>query len=161
MADYLIPTGADVECSPMHSYWTNYKRLADLYVAGNDDTFMFVPYDTQQSYNEQDIQNECNRIGENEGIRNMYRQYYNKYITKFRKTQNQADLETAMEYLADFKKQDLDTGTLVADDDYGKCTTCHEEPRIGEYTGLCADCYWSEDSYLKKMRRNAIPSSGF
>lgn len=98
MADYLIPTGADVEGSPMHSYWTNYKRLADLYVAGNDDTFMFVPYDTQQSYNEQDIQNECNRIGENEGIRNMYRQYYNKYITKFRKTHNQSDLENAMEY---------------------------------------------------------------
>lgn len=150
MADYLIPTGADVEGSPMHSYWTNYKRLADLYVAGNDDAFMFVPYDTQQSYNEQDIQNECNRIGEDEGIRNMYRQYYNKYITKFRKTQNQADLDTALEYLEDFKKQD---------DDYGNCTKCDEEPRIGEYTELCADCYWSEDSYLKSMIRNGIASS--
>ena len=49
--------------------------------------------------------------------------------------------------------------TLIADEYYGQCTTCNEEPRIGEYTELCADCYWSEDSYLKRMRRNAIPSS--
>ena len=160
MADYLIPPGADVEGSPMHAHWTNYKRLADLYVGGNDDSFMFVPYVTQQSYNEQGIQNECSRIGEDEEMRNVYRQYYNQWITKFRKTQDQADLENALEYLENFKQQDVDTGTLVADDDYGKCTTCNEDPRIGEYTELCADCYWSEDSYLKSMRRNAIPSSG-
>lgn len=49
--------------------------------------------------------------------------------------------------------------TLIADDYYGECTKCGMEPRIGEYTELCADCYWSEDAYLKSMKRNAIPSS--
>jgi hypothetical protein len=150
MADYLIPTGADVEGSPMHAHWTNYKRLADLYVAGNDDAFMFVPYKKQQSYNEDAIQLECDRLGE--GMKNLYRQYYNQAITVFRKTQDSSQLENALEYLEDFKKEDDGTGTLIADE----CVKCGEEAGVGE---LCADCYWSEDSYLKRMRRNAIPSS--
>ena len=155
MADYLIPTGADIQGSPMHAHWTNYKRLADLYVAGHDDAFMFVSYKTQQSYNEEEIQKECDRIGE--GMQNLYRQAYNQAITKFRKTHDSNDLENALEYLAQYEDEDEETGTLVADDE--QCENC-DEPRIGEYTQLCADCYWSEDSYLKRMRRNAIPSGG-
>ena len=155
MADYLIPTGADVEGSPMHAHWTNYKRLADLYVAGNDDAFMFVPYKKQQSYNEDAIQLECDRLGE--GMKNLYRQYYNQAITVFRKTQDSSYLDDAERYMEDFKNEG--SGTVVADDYYGECTKCGMEPRIGEYTELCADCYWSEDAYLKSMKRNAIPSS--
>ncbi len=154
MADYLIPPTADIEGSPMHSHWTNYKRIADMYVAGNEDAFVFVSYTTQQSYNEQEIQTECNRIGE--GMKNLYRQSYNRCIVKFRKTPDSSYIEDALEYLEDFKNEDDDTGTLVADE----CTECGEEPRIGEHTELCADCYWSEDSYMKRMRRNAIPSGG-
>lgn len=79
-------------------------------------------------------------------------------MTQFRKTQDSNDLENALGYLEDFKnEQNADSGTLPADD-CGKCTRCNEEPRIGEHTELCADCYWSEDSYMKRMRRNAIPS---
>jgi bacillopeptidase F (M6 metalloprotease family) len=149
MADYLIPTGANIEGSPMHAHWTNYKRLAELYVAGNEDTFMFVSYKSQQSYNEEEIQKECDRIGE--GMKNLYRQAYNQAITQFRKTHDSSDLENALGYLEDFKNENEDdgTGTLVAEE----CSRCGEEAGIGE---LCADCYWSEDSYLKRMRRNAL-----
>jgi hypothetical protein len=159
-AYYLVPTGADVVGSPMSAYWTNYLRLADTYVGGNDDAFMFVSYRTQQSYNEQDIQKECDRNGE--GMLNLYRESHNRAMTQFRKTKDSNDLENALEYLEDFKKEQRgDTETLPADDcdddpeDYGKCEKC-DEPRIGEYTELCADCYWSEDSYLKSMKRNAL-----
>lgn len=144
MADYLIPPTAE-------AHWTNYKRLADLYVAGNDDAFMFVSYKTQQSYNEEEIQKECDRIGQ--GMKNIYRQAYNQAITEFRKTHDSSDLENALGYLVQFEEEDDGTGTLVAEE----CSQCGEEAGIGE---LCADCYWSEDSYLKRMRRNAIPPGG-
>jgi hypothetical protein len=171
-AMYLVPAGEP-------AYWTNYLRLADAYVNG-DDCFRFVSYKTQQSYNEQDIQRECNRIGPNtEGMLNLYRQSYNQAITEFRKTHSSNHLENALEYLEDFKKEKREqedaakviqawfrsfpkiseTGTLIAEDeDYGKCVNC-DERRIGMFVELCADCYWTEDSWIKSMRRNAIPSS--
>jgi hypothetical protein len=107
---------------------------------------------------------------------------YNQSITEFRKTHSSNHLEDALEYLEDFKKEQREqekaakviqswfrafpkiseTGTLIAEDrepeDYGKCVNC-DERRIGMFVELCADCYWSEDSWIKSMRRNAIPSS--
>ena len=86
--------------------------------------------------------------------------------------------QTAAMYLEDFKKHRREqedaaktiqnwfrafpkipeTGTFIAEEeDYGKCLKCNER-RIGMFIELCADCYWSEDAYLKSMRRNAIPS---
>jgi hypothetical protein len=172
---YLVPAGET-------GYWTNYLRLADAYVNG-EDMFQFVSYKTQQSYNEQDIQRECNRIGPNtEGMLNLYRESYNRCITEFRKTLLSNHLENALEYLEDFKKEQREqedaakviqnwfrafpkiseTGTLVAEDeepeDYGKCVNC-DERRIGMFVELCADCYWTEDSWIKSMRRNGIASS--
>ena len=55
------------------------------------------------------------------------------------------------------------TGTFIAEEDFGTCIRCQAEPRIGEYTELCADCYWIEDAELKHERRllrqNALPPS--
>jgi hypothetical protein len=55
-----------------------------------------------------------------------------------------------------------ETGTLIAEDDreeefvedYGKCVKC-DEPRMGEFEELCADCYWTEDARIKRGRRQA------
>lgn len=178
-AMYLVPN-----CDA--GYWENYLRLADAYVAG-EDIFQFQSFKTQQSYNEQDIQRACNRIGPNtEGMLNLYRQSYNQAITEFRKTHSCDALENALEYLVDFQKEQAEqetaaktiqswfrsfpkiseTGTYIAEDiepeDYGKCVKC-DERRIGMFVELCADCYWSEDAEFKRMarlqRQNAIPSS--
>lgn len=167
-AMYLVPNSA---------HWENYIRLADAYVAG-EDLFQFQSYRVQQSYNEEDIQRDCNRVGPHtEGMLNLYRQSYNHAITEFRKTQSCNALENALEYLEDFKKEQSEqaeqenaarviqswfrsfpkiseTGTLIAEDnepeDYGKCVNC-DERRIGMFVELCADCYWTEDAEFKRM----------
>ena len=101
---YLVPTGAEIEGSPMNVYWANYLSLAEDYILDRD-FFRFVPFDKQQAYNEAEIEGECNRTGEKEAILNIYRMYYNRSITKFRKTNDSQYLKDAMEYLADFNKQ--------------------------------------------------------
>ena len=175
---YSMPPGAEVVGSPMHAYWSNYRRLADAYVNG-EDCFIWVSYKTQQSYNEKDIERLINRTDE---ILHMYRMFYNSAITEFRKSLDSRDLEDALEYMADFNKEQIElqtaaktiqtwfrsfpkiseTGTYIAEEEeHGECYKCGDRSMFE--TGLCADCYWSEDAHIKNLRRramrqNAIPS---
>ena len=165
---YLAPPGADVEGSLMNAYWKNYLALADHYVNGRDDMFMFVSFERQQSYNEADISRECNRIAPNtEGILNLYRQYYNQAITEYREDKDSNPLECALGYLEEFRTEQReqekatkslqtwfrgtrisDTGTYIADE--FTCTQCDDPATIGD---LCADCHWDEDARIKRNRR--------
>jgi hypothetical protein len=175
-AAYLAPPGADVEGSLMNAYWRNYLALADHYVNGHDEMFMYVSFERQQSYNEADIARECNRVAPNtEGILNLYRQYYNQAITEYREDKNEKTLECALGYLEEFKSEQREqekatkalqawfrgtriseTGTYIAEEEErGECPMCGERSMYDE--GLCVDCYWTDDSRRKKMRRqNAI-----
>ena len=106
MEMYLAPPGADENGSAMNAYWRNYMNLADAYVNGTDDMFMWVSFDKQQSFNEADIARECNRIAPNtEGILNLYRQYYNQAITEYLESRESNALETALGYLEEFKAE--------------------------------------------------------
>jgi hypothetical protein len=172
---YLAPPGADVEGSLMNAYWRNYLALADAYVNGKDEMFLFVSFERQQSYNEADIARECNRIAPNtEGILNLYRQYYNQAITEYREDKDSNPLECALGYLEEFKAEQREqekatkalqawfrgtriseTGTYIAEEERGQCPMCDGVSMYDE--GLCVDCYWEEDSQRKRIRRqNAI-----
>ena len=175
MEMYLAPPGADENGSAMNAYWRNYMNLADAYVNGTDDMFMWVSFDKQQSFNEADIARECNRIAPNtEGILNLYRQYYNQAITEYLESRESNALETALGYLEEFKAEQReqekatkalqawfrgtrisDTGTLIADVE--ECERCDEEATIGL---LCADCYWAEDARIKRIRRGGAIGKG-
>ena len=176
MEMYLAPPGAEVEGSLMNAYWKNYLNLADHYVNGRDEMFMYVSFERQQSYNEADISRECNRVAPNtEGILNLYRQYYNQAITEYREDKNSNTLECALGYLEEFRGEQREqekatkalqawfrgtriseTGTYIADVE--ECERCDKEATIDL---LCADCYWTEDARIKRIRRGgAIPSTG-
>ena len=175
MEMYLAPPGAEVEGSLMNAYWKNYLNLADHYVNGRDEMFMYVSFERQQSYNEADISRECNRVAPNtEGILNLYRQYYNQAITEYREDKDSNPLECALGYLEEFKAEQREqekatkalqtwfrgtriseTGTLIADVE--ECEHCDEEATIGL---LCADCYWTEDARIKRIRRGGAIGKG-
>ncbi len=181
MEMYLAPPGAEVEGSLMNAYWKNYLNLADHYVNGRDEMFMYVSFERQQSYNEADIARECNRVAPNtEGILNLYRQYYNQAITEYREDKNSNTLECALGYLEEFRGEQREqekatkalqawfrgtriseTGTLIAEDEeHAQCDNC-DEPSMYPDGGLCADCHWTEDAHIKRMRRGgAIPNVG-
>lgn len=150
---YSMPPGAEVVGSPMHAYWSNYRRLADAYVNG-EDCFMWVSYETQQSSNEKDMERLINRTDE---FLHMYRMFYNNAMTEFRKSLDSNDLETALEYLSDFKKEELElqNAAKTIQQWYRILTPrCRCGLRSMFPTGgLCADCYWTEDAHIKRMRR--------
>jgi hypothetical protein len=168
---YLAPPGADVEGSLMNAYWKNYLALANAYVEGKDEMFMYVSFERQQSYNEADISRECNRIAPNtEGILNLYRQYYNQAITEYREDKDSNPLECALGYLEEFKAEQRaqasasktlqtwfrgarisDTGTYIAEE----VCPCGERSMF-EDGGLCADCHWEEDAVMKRKRRRTM-----
>ena len=177
---YLVPDGAEVEGSLMNAYWKNYLNLAKWYVEGKDEMFMFVSFDKQQSYNEADIARECNKLGPNtEGIINLYREFSNQAITKYRKTGDKSYLATAKEHIAEFMrerreqenaaykilywfraKRISDTGTLIAEEEeHTKCDNC-DEPSMYPGGGLCADCHWTEDARIKSNRRGRAIGKG-
>jgi hypothetical protein len=158
-AFYMAPPGADVVGSPMSAYWTNYIRLADAYVNG-EDCFLWVPYSTQQSFNEKSIRCAC---PSHEEILTLYREFYNRSITEFRKHHDSQDLEDALDYLADFNKEQTKqmSAVRVLQEWYRSCIA---RPRCtcGEFSmfrtgGLCVDCHWTDDASFKRLRRqNAI-----
>jgi len=181
-ASYLAPPGAEKEGSAMNAYWSNYLSVADSYVKGESDSFMWVGFDTQQSHNEIEIQRACDRMGPNtHGFLNVYRQFHNAAITEFRKTLQSTDLVDALENLEEFNNElrtqvaaanvikswfraskTSDTGTYIADDECEYCPCGFGAHVLAE--GMCADCYWEDDARIKKSRRarrqNAIPSGG-
>lgn len=155
---YMAPPGAEVVGSPMHAYWSNYRRLADAYVNGEEDRFMWVSYETQQAYNEAAIERD---IPTTEGILHLYRMWYNRYITEFRRTLDSNDLEDALEYLACFNKEKAEQESAVlvlqrwARSLVPRCR-CGARSMFPS-GGLCVDCHWTEDGHIKKMRQmNAL-----
>ncbi len=181
---YLLPPGAEVEGSNMWAFWTNYLRTADDYIKGDPlEHFKFTTFEHQQGFNEADIKRECFKLGAGEEMLTIYRQFYNRYVTEYLADPTPRNLKSALDMLADYNKEleaqqkaatliqqayraskMSDTGTLMAEDYHGPCVKC-EEPRMGDFTQLCADCYWSEDAVIKKecryRRQNAIPSGGY
>lgn len=182
---YLIPPGAEVEGSLMNAHWTNYLRLVDTYVQGDSvHFFKFKTFESQQSVNERNIERECRKLGGGEEMLNVFRQFYNAQVTDYSCNPTTLTLNYATELLEKYneelskqnraatviqhvyrefktpKVEISDTGTFIAEDD--KCTLC-DEPRMGEFVELCADCYWTEDAHIKRERRairhNAIPSN--
>lgn len=174
-AVYMAPPGAEKEGSDMNAYWINYLILADAYVYDHVDyygvpCFKWVSFDTQQSYNEKDIERECRKCGGGEEMLNVYREFHNQSLTKFRRTLDSRDLETALKFQSDFNKELCaqvdaaniikswlrapkisETGTYIAEEE--ECPCGSDEPVLVE--GLCADCYWEEDARIKNIRRYA------
>jgi hypothetical protein len=158
-AFYMAPPGADKVGSPMSAYWTNYLRLADAYVNG-EDCFLWVPYYTQQSYNENDIRRASPA---HEEVLSLYREWYNRSVTEFRKTLDSEDLEDALEYLADFKKEQSQQKKAVEVlQSWYRNTIARPRCSCGEVSmfddgGLCVDCHWTADGHSKRLRRmNAL-----
>ena len=180
---YLLPPGAEVEGSNMAAFWTNYLRTAERYIKGDPlEQFKFTTFEHQQGFNEADIKRECFKLGAGEEMLTIYRQFYNRYVTEYLADPTPRNLKSALDMLAEYNKELADqtkaalliqqayrmskvsdTGTLMAEDYHGPCVKC-DEPRMGDFTELCADCYWSEDAVIKKecryRRQNAIPAAG-
>ncbi len=173
---YLVPPGAEVEGSVMNTYWTNYLRTAENYIKGDPlEFFKFTSFKHQQGFNEADIKRECYKLGAGEEMLTIYRQFYNSYVTEYLAEPNPRRLKYALEFLADynkelaeqnnaakliqqayrsFKVQVSDTSVFIVEEEYGKCLKC-DEPSMGVFVKLCADCYWTEDSDIKRKRREA------
>ena len=168
-ATYLLPPGAEVEGSNMAAFWRNYMRTADAYAKGDPlEHFRFTSFRESQSHNEEDIARECRKLGAGEEMLNMYRQFYNAAVTEWRAEPRWRQLDNVYHLLDQYNKE-LEaqtkaaaliqqayrmskTATLMAEDYHGPCVKC-DEPRMGDFTELCADCYWSEDAVIKKECR--------
>lgn len=163
---YLVPPGAEVEGSNMNSHWKNYLRTAEHYIKGDPlEHFKFTSFKHQQGFNEADIKRECLKLGGGEEMLNLYRQFYNSYVTEYKAEPNPFTLKSALRFLADYNKELAEqnkAATVIQRafldfkypiEDFGKCVKC-EESRMGDFTELCADCYWSEDANIKHERRH-------
>ena len=173
---YLSPPGAEVEGSNMAAFWRNYMRTAEAYIKGDPlEHFKFTTFEYQQGFNEADIKRECFKLGAGEEMLTIYRQFYNRYVTEYLADPTPRNLKSALNMLAEYNKeleaqtkaaaliQQAYRAAKMAEDYHGPCVKC-DEPRMGDFTELCADCYWSEDALLKKecryRRQNAIPAAG-
>jgi hypothetical protein len=144
---FLLPPGADKVGTRMHGFWTNYMSLADRYIRHEEDAFMWIPYDFQQQVNERYIQQECQRLGNGEGMLNVLRQFYNRQVVSYMHTPCDSTLEYAHELLAEYNKE--------LDDQNKAAIVIQRAFRISETGTLIA-----EDEYEEPFatRQNAIPS---
>lgn len=157
---YLLPPGAEVPRSNMSAFWTNYLRTAENYVKGDPlGHFIFTSYRDQQGQNEGDIERECRKLGAGEEMLHVYRQCYNAAVTEYLSEPSEFNLGYVRKYLGEYNAelaaqtkaavviQRAFRATLPA-----KCAKC-DERRMGDFTELCADCYWTEDANIKRECR--------
>jgi hypothetical protein len=100
--DYLLPPGAEIVGSEMNGIWQNYMTVAEAYISAPD-SFLFVSYTDEQSYNEREIERITPAADE---LLNLHREYYNRSITEYRKTGDLDALETAMRHRAEFRDEE-------------------------------------------------------
>lgn len=169
---YLIPPGANVPGSAMNAYWTNYLRTADAYIQGDPlEFFKFTSFKYQQGFNEADIKRECYKLGAGEEMLTIYRQFYNSYVTEYLAAPNPRNLKSAMDMLAEYNKE-LAEQTKAAKliQQVYRAFKAPKPPagvRVSETGTWIADdddrdeSDFVEDSWLMRMRQNAIPSGGY
>jgi hypothetical protein len=168
-AMYLAPPGAEIVGSSMNAHWTNYLNLADLSV-NDPEACKWVSYKYQQAVNEKHIERLCNNMGPNtEGMLNLYRELHNHDVTEFRRSGSSVWSESVAEYLAEYNDelshqqyaaklvQSWFRAAKIANDEIG-CPECGESCR-GLIGNQCSDCYWEEDSRMKRERRQAWNAS--